>query len=135
MKPLLTVGELLTWCSSAPAGTQLDAASVAEILSAETPSTFGTRVPEVSTDPTQWREKLWTVDASTRLGVVEVAESLGRPASYVYAHTKGSSPIPHAKLDGALVFVAGELRQWIADREDIIAPGPSGTRTLRVLKR
>ena len=133
MKPLLTVAELLAWCLRAPAGTRLDAQAVAEILAIET--SLLVQGPEQITDPTTWRERLWSVSAETRLGVVEVAEALGRPASYVYTHSKTPEPIPHRKLDGVLVFTAGEVRAWLEAREEVIAPGPRDTRPLRVLKR
>ncbi len=70
-----------------------------------------------------WRERLWTVPAETRLGVAEVAEAMGRPRSWVYRHTGPSSSrarIPHRKLDGALVFTAGEVRAWVQKREEVL---------------
>lgn len=85
--------------------------------------------PEPVTDPElaeqTWRERLWTVPADTRLGVVEVAEALGRPKSYVYARTGESAedPLPCRKLDGTLVFLAGELREWIQEREEVVHRG------------
>ena len=50
--------------------------------------------------------------AEARLGVPEVAEALTRPWSFVYvrAGEKAKAPIPHRKLEGILVFTAGELR-------------------------
>ena len=138
MKPILTVTELLAWCSKAPAGTRLDAKAVADILEADTPSVAhglpdtGEKVSTAVQTSGGWRATLWTVDADVRLGVREVAEALGRPASFVYSHTKGLDAIPHRKLDGVLVFVAGELRAWICNREHVVAPGPSDTRTLSI---
>jgi predicted DNA-binding transcriptional regulator AlpA len=73
-------------------------------------------------EPT-WRERLWIVPAETRIGVAELTEALGRPRSWVYRHTSGKT-IPHRKLDGELVFVAGEIRAWIRDREEVEAGGP-----------
>ncbi|MFC1791911.1 hypothetical protein ACFL0I_05580 [Gemmatimonadota bacterium] len=67
-----------------------------------------------------WREKLWVVPAETRLGVVEVAEALGRSKSWVY---KRSGPkaartrLPCRKLDGELSFLVGELRTWVRQHE------------------
>lgn len=72
-----------------------------------------------------WRERLWSVPAETRLGVTEVAEALGRPKSFVYARTgSAEDALPHRKLDGSLVFTAGELRAWIRDREEVVHAGP-----------
>ena len=34
-------------------------------------------------------------------------------------------PIPHRKLDGTLLFTAGELRAWIRDREAVLVAGRS----------
>lgn len=73
--------------------------------------------------PETWRERLWTVPADTRLGVVEVAEAMGdKPRSWVYARTgpAAEDPLPCRKLDGTLVFMAGELREWIEDREEVV---------------
>ena len=67
-----------------------------------------------------WREKLWTVPADTRLGVREVAEAMGRPRSWVYRRTSeksGKAPPPFRRLDGELVFAAGELRVWLKRHE------------------
>lgn len=76
-----------------------------------------------ATPATTWREKLWTVPTETRLGLVELCEALGRPKSWVYRRTSAKSGlplVPHRKLDGALTFVAGEIRAWLATEEEII---------------
>lgn len=68
-----------------------------------------------------WAERLWTAPADTRLGVRELAEAVGRPRSWVYRHTspKGDlAPIPHRRLDGLLVFIAGEVRDWLKANEE-----------------
>ena len=123
-----TVSELLAWCERAPDGTHLDARSIADILASlpsEVPRSPATQ-PEPAEAPWTWRERLWTVPAETRLGVVEVAEAFGRPRSFVYARTgpKTEEPVPHRKLDGTLVFTAGELRAWIRAHEDVVVAGP-----------
>lgn len=43
----------------------------------------------------------------------------------MYARTgaKAEDPIPHRKLDGTLLFAAGELRAWIRDREEVVVAG------------
>ena len=69
-----------------------------------------------------WREKLWVVPSETRIGTEELAEALGRPKSWVYARTEASAEhkIPHRKLDGSfLVFVVGDIREWIEAREEV----------------
>jgi len=70
-----------------------------------------------------WPERLWTAPAETRLGVRELAAAVGRPRSWVYRHTapKGDlAPIPHRRLDGLLVFLAGEVRDWLLATEEIV---------------
>jgi hypothetical protein len=70
--------------------------------------------------PLTWRERLWTVPAETRLGTREAAEAIGRPVSWVYRRTGEhcpNAPLPHRRLDGELVFLAGELRAWLEEHE------------------
>jgi hypothetical protein len=59
--------------------------------------------------------------------VCEAAEALGRPVSFVYRHTSeksaGGARLPHRRLDGALVFLAGELRTWLREHEETITAG------------
>lgn len=78
-----------------------------------------------------WQSQLWNVPADTRLQVADLAEALGRPKSYIYARTSqkkcakdGLAMIPHRKLDGCLTFVAGEIRAYILDNEELIHVGP-----------
>jgi hypothetical protein len=79
-----------------------------------------------------WRERLWVCPPETRLNVEEAAEGLGRPTSWIYRYTSTKAlaraeraPLPHRRLDNELVFLAGELRDWIAAHEAIIQPGRS----------
>jgi len=83
-----------------------------------------------------WRERLWVVPADTRLGVVEVTAATGRSRGWLYRRTGagGHRPrIPHRKLDGQLVFTAGEVRDFLRSSERVISegthavPGPSTT--------
>jgi predicted DNA-binding transcriptional regulator AlpA len=77
-------------------------------------------------EPVTWRTLLWTCTPETRLGVVEVAEALGKPKSWVYRATSARSNgarLPHRKLGGELVFVAAEVRRWVADNEVVVVPG------------
>lgn len=92
-------------------------------------------VPENA--PQSWRTLLWTAPAECRIGREELAEAVGRPRSWVYRHTqaKAERRIPHRKLDGELVFLVGEVRQWLKDQEEIVQAGPlessPGLRALR----
>ena len=70
-------------------------------------------------ESTSWRERLWTCHPETRLGVEELCEALGRSKAFVYRHTRAKS-IPHRRLDGELVFVAGEIRAWLNDQEETV---------------
>ena len=115
-----SLAELLAWVASAPDGTSIPVAALSELLEplAKGVSAGVTAVtpPTATPVPSSWRERLWTAPADTRLGVREVAEALGRPRSWVYRRTSEKSPkgpLPHKKLDGELVFVAGELRAWL----------------------
>jgi predicted DNA-binding transcriptional regulator AlpA len=89
--------------------------------------------PEVEPAPETWRERIWRVPSETRLGVREVAEAVGRSKSWVYKRTQAAAedPIPHRKLDGELMFAAGEVRAWIRAREDVLVAGPMEAPTRR----
>lgn len=62
-----------------------------------------------------WRSLLWTAPDDALLGVHEIAESIGRPVSWVYRRTGPSSPerLPVQKLAGEVVIRADDLRRWI----------------------
>ena len=88
--------------------------------------------PELAeTLPVDWRERLWVVPAETRLGVTELCEALGRSRSWVYRHTGSCSQenrvLPHRLLEGSLIFVAGEVRTWIREHEEVIHGLPMTT--------
>jgi predicted DNA-binding transcriptional regulator AlpA len=117
------ISDLLRWLQGAPPGTAIPAAAIAEILAA-LPST-ASREPPPEPLPLTWREKVWLVPAETRLGVREAAQAIGRPVSWIYRRTgekSAKAPLPHRKLDGELVFVAGELRAWMEGHEAVIVP-------------
>lgn len=132
----MTLADLQRWAADAPPGTMVPAAALVELLGElEEPAEA---TADVCTEPvSSWRERLWSVPAETRLGVAEAAEAFGRPRSWVYARTGPSAedPLPHRKLDGTLVFTAGELRAWIRGREEVVVAGPmesaAAERTLR----
>jgi hypothetical protein len=76
--------------------------------------------------PEPWRMLLWTCHPETRIGRAELLAAVGRPRSWLYRHTseKAEHRIPHRKLDGELVFVVGEVRAWLREREEIVRAGP-----------
>lgn len=116
---------LRAWLQQAPAGTLVSAAAVLEQL--EDAPAVRPSASIAPTAPTSWRERLWIVPAETRLGVVELMEALNRPKSWVHRHTSrasGVSLLPHRKLDGSLVFLAGEIRQWLEEQEIRMRPIP-----------
>lgn len=116
--------DLLDWLRRAPAGTTLDASAIRDLLERATPAAAEPPPTTLPIEPT-WRERLWTAPAETRIGVRELAEAVGRPRSWVYRRTGPNSPrapLPHRKLDGELVFVVGEIRDWLRDHESGLAP-------------
>ena len=129
----------LEWLKGAPAGTMLSAeqlhATLTPLVQSSPTTTPQSGVAVGDSTPATWHEKLWTVAADVRLGVTETAEALGRPKSFVYNHTKPtcseSDRLPHRKLDGELVFVVGELRQWVREHEETIVAGKTERPSLR----
>lgn len=63
------------------------------------------------------RESLWELNPETRVGVSELAPMIGRGKSFLYRSTAAKT-IPHRKLDGELVFVVGEIREWLKKSEE-----------------
>lgn len=116
----------VAWLRAAPDGTVLAGSALLEILEdlhGEAPRPEDDASKSESAHMSSWREKIWTVPAETRLGIIEAAEALGRPRSFVYRRTSaksGLSKIPHRKLDGSLIFQAGELRTWLASAEESV---------------
>lgn len=126
--PPTTLEAFLGWLASAPAGTSLDARTLHATLASLVATMPAIAPPSLQDAPEPtWRERLWTAPAEARLGVVEVAEAIGRPKSWVYRHTSekaaGTDRLPHRKLEGELLFVAGEVRAWIKQHEEIVV-GP-----------
>ena len=128
MSEFKTLEELAAWLSEAPTGTQLDAATLAEALADLVPDEPHGE-PELAVEPAgawTWAERIWTVPAERRLGTREVLEALGKGKTWLYGHMseeRGVDRLPYRKLDGELVFLAGELRAWIRDHEEIIHGG------------
>jgi hypothetical protein len=124
--------DVLRWLEQAPASTTLAAPDLLAVLApfVANPATREV-LPAAEPSTASWRERLWVVPPETRLGVREAAEALGRPVSFVYRHTGAKigdgDRLPHRKLDGELLFVAGELRAWLREHEEIITQGQAVT--------
>ena len=120
-----TLDDLRRWAASAPRGTMLSAEALHDVLGGLEPELTPEPVSLDEATPT-WRVLLWTVAAETRIGRDELLEAVSRPASWLYRHTgaKSKDRIPHRRLDGHLVFVVGEVRRWLREREEIVAARP-----------
>ena len=112
----MTLADLRTWLEDLPAGTLVPAGE----LVARLDTTAAPRIDPVErpAEPSA-AERLWSCPPETRLTVADLSAALHRPASYVYGLTR-SVMIPHLKLDGHVVFIASELRTWLAEREERI---------------
>ncbi len=119
------LNDLRRWVAAAPAGTTVSTDALAEMLDVldmePAPELAGDTSP-----PLPWTLLLWQADPETRIGRDELLEAIGRSESWLYRHTgpKAKHRIPHRKLDGELVFLVGEVRRWLRDREEIVAAGP-----------
>ena len=112
---LKSITALKQWLQTAPKGTTVDTRALLEIVNA-LPQELPAEARSIETPVVTWQ-----VPHQTRLRVPEVAEALGRPVSFVYRHTStrsGYSTIPHRRLDGELVFVADDVREWIKCNEE-----------------
>ena len=119
------LNDLRRWVAAAPAGTTVPTEALAEMLDALDVEP----APEIVKDaapPLPWSFLLWTADPETRIGRSELLEATARPPSWLYRHTgpKAKHRIPHRKVDGELVFLVGEVRRWLRDREEIVVAGP-----------
>ena len=139
--PFRTLEEFRAWCEAAPQGTQVDARALVKILKKLEEPSAAPLQPDPDDRQTveqawTWRERLWVAPADTRLNTSEVAEALGRPKSWVYERTSRSrgresdrlsggpqESIPHRKIGGSLVFVAGEVREWLERQEERVVGG------------
>lgn len=124
---MTALADTIRWLEQAPDGALLTAQSVLGLLRNSAPA--DAIVNQAAQDYTttsvvsSWQERLWTVPADTRMTAPDVGEALCRPKSWVYRHTSqatGLPRLPHRKLDGELVFVAGEVRDWIRQHEEIV---------------
>jgi predicted DNA-binding transcriptional regulator AlpA len=128
-----STAELLRWLASAPEGTEVQAAALYRLLVAaldadEAPEPHG---PALLAHEPGWRERLWTCPQETRLSIHELSEAIGKSTSWLYKRTGPKATgerIPCRRLAGELEFVAGEIRGWLQDNEEIIEPGRPGIR-------
>ena len=122
------------WVARAPAGTMVSTDALAEMLDVRDHEPAPEAARGVS-PPLPWMLLLWTADPETRIGRTELLEAVGRPPSWLYRHTgsKAKHRIPHRRVDGELVFLVGEMRIWLRDREEIVVAGPMDARSLRAM--
>ena len=68
----------------------------------------------------------WTIERHGNLVIRFLLEAVGRPASWLYRHTgpKAKHRITSRKPDGELIFLVGEVRRWLREREEIVVAGP-----------
>lgn len=128
----MTELELRDWLARAPPGTLVPAELVARAIPSDGSIEF---LANTNQQVGSWRERLWLVQGDTRLGVAELLEATGRTKSWLYRHTGPNSPgcrIPHRKLDGELVFLAGEVRQWLQDTEKVVVRGRRASAELAI---
>ena len=111
---MTTPDDLLSLLRQLPTGASVPVGWVVERLDAHQPA------PAPVSDAASWRERLWTCDDETRLNAQETAEALGHAVSWVYkrTHSTAEERLPYRKRkSGELVFLAGELREWLRARE------------------
>lgn len=124
-----SLADLHRWALRAPASVSMPVRDIAALLAPllESEPKEGRLAPIPST----WRERVWTCPPQTRMTAAEVAEAIGAPISRVYGWThRTENPellrrrreqgraIPFRKVDGALVFLAGEVRDWLRERAE-----------------
>ncbi len=124
-----TPGQWLDWVMQAPEGTRIPAEVVQRILEdvAYPPD------PQPEAEPATWRERIWTCPDETRLLIEDVMEAMGRSRDTIYRLTRREEdPLPCRKLDGRLVFVAGQVRAWMEAAEYVVVPAkPLALRAVR----
>ena len=119
------LNDLRRWVAQAPAGTMVSTEALVEMLDVSDHEPAPEMVKGAA-PPLPWTFLLWTADPETRIGRAELLEAVGRPPSWLYRHTsqKAKHRIPHRKLDREFIFLVGEVRRWLRDREEIIVAGP-----------
>ena len=131
---MIPVRVLRAWLAEDAAERQEAVEPGATLPSASIPALSGEQAPARES----WRTLLWTCAPETRLGVSELSEALGRSSDWVYracsakwATARGREPLPCSKLDGALQFRAGSVRDWLRRAERVMVPTPEKLRALR----
>lgn len=124
-----SLADLHRWALRAPASVSIPLRDMAGLLAPllEAEPRGGT----VQATPATWRERVWTCPPETRLTAQETAEAIGAPVSRIYGWTHRTKDpellrrrreqgraIPFHKIDGALVFLAGEVRDWLRERTE-----------------
>lgn len=64
-------------------------------------------------------DRLWSCHPETRLAADELAAALGCSARTIY-RLVAEKGMPARKRDEVLLFVAGHVRDWLTDREEIV---------------
>ena len=124
--------DLRKWAAEAPPGSTINVESLLDMMDDFEMDAAPELVRAAAAPPPPWRLLLWTADPETRIGRAELLEAVGRSTSWLYRHTgagkkepiRPEDRIPHRKLEGELVFVVGEARQWLREREEIVTAGP-----------
>jgi predicted DNA-binding transcriptional regulator AlpA len=85
------------------------------------------------TAPESILSQFWTLPADTRLSAQQVAEACGKSEAWVYKHIdarRTDVPIPYRREGSGrrhrLVFLAGEVRSWVKQREIVVRRGIVG---------
>ena len=125
---LKSLDDLLEWCAQLPDGITLTPTTLLRIFRPGYGEEMEKADPPAVVHSVEWtwKERLWLAPAETLLGVPELKEALGRSKSWIYQRTGGTSidgRIPHRKLDGVLVFTAGEIRAWVKDQSLVMVAG------------
>jgi predicted DNA-binding transcriptional regulator AlpA len=68
-----------------------------------------------------WRERLWSCEPKTRLWLDEVSEAMGKSKAAVRALIRRHG-LPCRRRHGELVFLAGEVREWMRVQEQVVRP-------------
>jgi predicted DNA-binding transcriptional regulator AlpA len=65
-------------------------------------------------------ERLWDAPAATRLDARDLAASLGVTPAAVYKWVKRDGMPARRRPDSSLVFLAGDVRTWLEERETVV---------------
>jgi hypothetical protein len=79
---------------------------------------LGPATAPTGTDAASWRERLWGGPPTIRMSARELAKALGCSARQVYRYAERG--MPARRRDDVLVFVAGEVRDWLTRQERVV---------------